>query len=145
MTRKGQGLSLNLIVKIILAILVLSTVIILFTGGVSRLAGSLAQSSSGATSNTAITAIRSQCSQYCLSMDNVLASTDTAAELPYCTTVFSVTEDGNPDDEDHCYDTIITGGTPCQVSLSRGGRVSIGENECLSGGSFGRVGGTVGG
>ncbi|PIO00169.1 hypothetical protein COT72_03335 [archaeon CG10_big_fil_rev_8_21_14_0_10_43_11] len=146
MNTRGQGLSLNFIVKIILAVLVLSTIIILFTGGISRLSSSLAQSSAGATSNVEITAIRSQCTQYCLSMDNLLATPQNAGELPYCTTVFSLKEDGNPNDEDHCYDTIVTGGTACQVTLSGGRRTSIGQEECLSGGSFGQVGGgTVGG
>ncbi len=140
MHKKGQGMSFSMIVKIILAILVLSTVIVLFTGGIRRLSGSLAESSAGATSATKITSVRTQCTQYCLSMDNILAGVDHASEMPYCTTVFSITEDADPDDEDRCYDTVITGGSDCEVTLSTGQRVKIGREQCL-GGSFGQIGG----
>ena len=38
--KKGQGMSFNTIVKIILAVLVLTTIVIFFTGGIKKLASS---------------------------------------------------------------------------------------------------------
>lgn len=132
-------MSFNTIVLIILAILALTTVVLFFTGGMSKLTKAFVQSSAGATSTAQITSVRAQCINYCLSMNNILADTDAATDQPYCTTYFYLTEDGNNDDEDRCYDSIVTGGTDCEVVLSSGQTVRIDKSTC-EGGNFGQIG-----
>jgi len=90
-------------------------------------------SSPEAVTSPAIVNLRNQCAQHCLSMDNFINNTDDAKSLPYCATTFSISEDGNSTDVDHCYDTIITGGSPCHVFLVSGEKVTIDAAVCSSG------------
>lgn len=125
-----RGIAFETLAKIAIVVLILVSVTVFFTVGMQK----LAQQFVGSTpQGTGLTNAQAQCRTMCMALNNILADSAYAKTQPYCTTVFKLSEDGNANDNDHCYDSIITVGTPCTVTLSGGGNAVIDLLACQGG------------
>ena len=134
-----RGIAFETLAKIGIVVLILVSVTVFFTVGMQRLADQFTDVIPEASD---LSGARTRCLTYCTQMNNLLADTSYAASQPYCNRIFYLEEDGDPDDKDHCYDDLVTGGTPCTVNLANGQEVDIDRRACM-GGDFGQVGGVV--
>ena len=95
--KKGQGLSMTMIVVIILAVLVLAVVALIFLGGSTGLAGRL-RSIFVPQQAIAVDLARQTCEQWCSFAEGL--SDDAVKTSSYCTAIqkgVDVNRDGNPD------------------------------------------------
>ena len=138
---KKAQMEFSTIMKIVLALLVLTTVILLFTGGMRKIGGTLSRQSSGIASQSDLSSARTICSTDCLSMESFLSKPSDARSQPYCTRVFKLAEDGVENDDDKCYDPILAGGSSCRVTLTTGSEALIDASVCAgsNSGSLGRT------
>jgi hypothetical protein len=133
----NKGIAFETLAKMAIVVLILVTVTVFFAVGMQRLASQFSDTAS--TDGAALTSARTTCTTYCMSMNNILADAGNAISQPYCNRIFYLEEDGDSNDKDHCYDELITGGTPCTVTLSSGQTVEIGLNACRGGDTGGGI------
>ena len=131
----NKGIAFETLAKIAIAVLILVSITVFFTVGMQRLGS---QFVSTTPQGTALSSAQAQCRTNCLSLNNVLSDVSNARTQPYCTATFKLQEDGNPNNDDKCYDNIITIGTPCAVTLTNGRDATIDKTAC-QGGNFGQV------
>ena len=136
-----KGLAFETLAKVAIVVLILVSVTVFFVVGMQK----FTKTFSGAVSTEGMDLdnARATCNRYCMSMNNILADKSKAVSQPYCTRIFYLQEDGDPDDKDYCYDDLISGGTPCTVRLSNGEEVRIDKNAC-QGGDYGYEGTVTG-
>lgn len=134
---RGVQLSINTIVVVALALLVLVTIGAFFVTGQARLGSTFSRFIGGQTATADLQAAIIECQQLC----NVLEGRDfdsvsVVAQQPFCTRVFSLKEDGDPNDQDRCTDPII--GVSCEVRVS-GQLTRVDNTLCTQGAGVGVV------
>ncbi len=132
-------MTFNTLVMLALALLVMVSVGIFFIVGQGKLGDLFTNFIGGQTRGAELQSARAECTQLCMSLNNFLANKEAAKEQPYCTRIFKLADDGDPNDNDHCYDSLLTGGTSCEATLSDGTAIKIDKNACSSGGAAGVV------
>ncbi len=118
--KKGQGLSMNVVVIAILAVLILVIIAIIFTGGIGNVYKRMGKILQIGTEGSSLEFIKGQCNIACL---NAQIMEDPSGSA-YCKNTFTYDEndDGKTSDEEkafHCRDNPIN--FPCDGV----------ENECL--------------
>ena len=127
---KAQGMPINMIIIIVLALLVLVVVAGFFMTGTGTLFGGIAQQGGQASAQAELTAFRSSCQTWCMSMNSMYSQGDDISDTLYCTSTRNLTAYGV--DEAYCYDTLVYGSN-CRITLRDGTLVAIDGDDCENG------------
>ncbi len=103
--KRGQGLSMNIVVIAILAVIILVIIAIIFTGGVGNVYRRMGEFFQIGTRGQTLEFIRQQCNIAC----STARTMDDPSKSSYCNQVFKYDETGAGKDilEIHCYDSLV--------------------------------------
>ena len=128
---KAQGMPINMIVMIVLALLVLVVVAGFFMTGTGTLFGGIAQQGGQASAQAELSAFRSSCQTWCMSMNSMYAPGDEIKGTLYCKTTRDLPSFGLTGV--HCYNDNVLGDNGCRITLGNGQQVTITGDICENG------------